>query len=142
MQQNSFQKKFNNIDNPIMQKIVFNLYINRDSYSVISNRTKIEESDIKKLIESRKYAQERNSFEKIKELRKEKHRRKFRSIKNPSPFKKKRVEHLWLSGKGRQKIVDETGYSHRFVENMIREFIVKHGKPRADHTGEYCGKSI
>lgn len=135
MQQNCYRNKFNNIDNPIFQKCVFNLFIRRESYGLISRKLLIKEDDVKKLLESRKYASARNSFDKLNDLKKEMRRRKSRSIQNPSPFKKKRVEKIWLSGKGKLKIMAETGYSRRFVESVIKDLVIKHGRPRADHRG-------
>lgn len=83
---------------------------------------------VRKVAEGSAYKENRSKYQNLDSLRKEVTRRKKYYHKYATPYRLKKIEVLWLEGKGRGKIIKETGYSYDLVKKTISELIKKYGR--------------
>ena len=111
---------------------VFGLVIQKYSYDKIGQMLLLDSSTVRSIAEGKKYKETRKGYPRLKELKKEIRRRNSYYHDLVSLYKIKKIEKLWLSGKGRAKIIEETGYGYDLVKKVISKLVIKHGRKRAD----------
>lgn len=113
-------------------RAVYGFTLQRMSYRKIGQMLFLGEDLVRDIAEGKYRPEIRKEFDKLPELRREVTRRKKYFHKYITPYKFKKIESLWLSGKGRDKIIKETGYSQTLVKKVISSLVEKHNKSRAD----------
>lgn len=118
--------------NPLMVKAIYSYYLEHWKDETIAKFLMIEVSDVVAVVEGKRFKDFRNKYPRLEELKTEIKRRKKYFKKKRSKYILNKIEKMWLSGMGREKIKKETGYGDVFLKRVISDLVKKHDRPRAD----------